>query len=696
MRRLPILGLLVGVLALLSCHKYAAPASTAITCTTTTSTTSTTTSSSSCTDPTTGITIAISPTTVSVTVATPTQFQAGVSGGTNSIVKWQVNSIPGGNDMVGRIDASGKYIAPISVPSPATVNVVAVSYEDPKLSVTSVATIVAPPTVTISPTCTPTPCTLTSGSANQMTFTGTVTGAATTLVDWQVNGILGGNATFGTITAAGVYSAPNTPPIGSTVTVMAVSRDSPSSLAPAPVTISGYSTSSFQGQFAFSMAGSNASGAFFRAGSFIADGAGKLSAGLEDVNAASCAATNPISFVGTYTISADGRGTMTFADSCTPAIFSFVLVNNNQLQITGFDASGTATGQANLQDPTFFNASGLINTYVFDFAGVHGSSTLSQIGKFTSDGLGNITGGLRDTNDGGAISSQVPFTGSYVVNSTGRGTATLGSLDFSFYIVSRGSAKFVGADPQTTVGGVAGVASQQSPNATFDATSLNGNIAFSLAGPVPNGTLATAGSFSADGNNHITVGVLDENANGAATTDVAFSNGSYIVGSNGRGTAIFTAGSHTYNFVFYLTAPENAVLQETDSGRTSDGSFVQQQSTAFSLASIQGSYALQTSGLSPTSSASAQTIAGPLVANGAGAISSGTIDINSAGTPASETVSGAYSLPASNGRATLTLNPSTDNRNFAVYVVNSTQVFVVGIDAPSAARLASGAMYRRF
>jgi hypothetical protein len=695
-RRLPILGLLVGVFALLSCHKYAAPASTAITCATTTSTTSTTTSSSSCTDPTTGITIAISPTTVSVTVATPTQFQAGVSGGTNSIVKWQVNGIAGGNDMVGRIDASGKYIAPISVPSPtATVNVAAVSYEDPKLSVISVATIVAPPTVTISPTCTTTPCTLTSGSANQMTFTATVTGAPTTLVDWQVNGILGGNATFGTITAAGVYTAPNTPPIGSTVTVMAASHDSPSSLARATVTISGYSTSSFQGQFAFSMAGRNASGAFFRAGSFIADSAGKLSTGLEDVNTASCAATNPISFVGTYMVSADGRGTMTFADGCTPSTFSFILVNNNQLQITGFDTSGTATGQANLQDPTFFNASGLIDTYVFDFAGVHGSSALSQIGAFTSDGLGNITGGLRDTNDGGAISSQVPFTGSYVVNSNGRGTATLGSLNFSFYIVSRGSAKFVGTDSQATVGGVAGIASQQSPNATFDLTSLNGNIAFSLAGPVPNGTLAlaTAGSFSADGNGHITAGVLDENANGTAPQNLVFSNGSYAVASTGRGAATFTTASHIYNLVFYLSTPGNGVLQETDSGRTSDGSFAQQQTTAFSLASIQGSYALQTTGLSPVSPASPQTIAGPLVANGAGQISSGTIDINSAGTPASETVSGTDSLPASNGRATLTLNPSTDNRNFAVYVVNSTQVFGIGIDA---GRLASGAMYKRF
>jgi hypothetical protein len=688
-KRFPFLAVIIGVFALASCHKYTAP-STAITCTTTTATTSTNASSSSCTDPTTGISIAISPVTASVTVATPQQFRFGISGGTNSIVTWQVNGIPGGNDTVGRIDASGKYIAPVQVPSPATVNVAAVSYEDPKLSVTAVATITAAPTVTISPAS----ASLTSGGANTKTFTATVTGATDTNVNWLVNGTLGGDPTVGTISAAGVYTAPNTPPIGSTVTVAAASRAFPSSLAPATVTISSYSKSSFQGQFAFSMSGRNASGPFFRAGSFSADGNGNLTRGLEDVNASTCAATNPISFVGTYTIGIDGRGTMQFADGCTPATFSFVLVNNNQLQISGFDSTGTATGQANPQDPTFFNAGGLTGTYVFDFSGVHGSSPLSQIGEFFSDGLGYITSGLIDTNDGGTISAQAPFTGSYVVNSNGRGTATLGSLNFSFYIVSRGSAKFVETDSQTTVGAVTGVTTQQFSNSGFDVTSLNGNIAFLLAGPVPNGNIATAGSFSANGSGLIGAGVLDENVNGAATPSVTFPSGTYTVSSNGRGTATFATASpsHSYSLVFYLSGTGSAVVQEIDSSRTSDGSFVQQQAAVFPLGS---NYAIQTTGLSATS---AQTIAGQiqLSPTTAATISSGNLDINTAGTFLTESVTGSYSAPAANGRDTLTLNPpspSTDTHAFTVYIVNSTQAFVVGIDA---GRLASGTMYLRF
>ncbi len=646
----------------------------------------------------TGISVAISPSIVSVNVATSQQFQAGLSGGTNTAVTWQVNGITGGSDAFGHIDSNGLYHAPATVPTSA-ITVTVVSFEDQNLSASSAVTILPPPTVTISPTS----ATLTAGTTSTLAFTGTVTGAPTTNVAWKVNNTLGGNSTFGTISATGVYTAPQTPPTGSTVTVTALSSDFPLSTASATISISGYSKSSLQGQFAFSMSGKNVSGPFFRAGSFAADGNGNLNGGLEDVNAGACGAASPISFAGSYTIATDGRGTLTFNDGCTPSIFSFVLVSNTQMQIAGFDATGTASGQANLQDPTFFNAAGLIGTYVFDFSGAHGSAALSQIGEFTADGLGNITGGLLDKNDGGSIPvAPLSFSGTYsdgnMPNSlhfNGRMNAVMhvpgGDLHFSFYIVSRGTAKFVGTDSPMTVGAVAGVTTQQSPITTYDVTSLTGNIAFLLNGPIPNGTIATAGSFSADGNGAITSGVLDENVNGAATTNTAISGGTYLVSSvNGRGTATFTTSGHTYNLVFYLTSPGNAVVQETDSGRTSDGLFLQQQTAAFALTSIQGNYELQTTGLS---SGSIQTIAGQVTSNGAGAISSGAIDINLAGTltPA-EAVTGTYSSPSANGRTVLTLNPSTDNRNFATYIVGPNQSIVVSIDN----RQAAGMLVRRF
>lgn len=724
MNRLPFFIFLAALFSLASCHKAAT--STAVTCTTNTSTSSATTSTSTCTDPTTNISVTISPATVSVNVVTTQQFSASISGGTNSVAIWQVNSITGGNETIGLIDSNGLYHAPEKVPSPANVNVTAVSFEDQKVSATSTVTITPAPAVTItSPSA---PITVTSGTANSVAFSATETGGSTNLINWYVGpsalglGVLGGNATFGTISASGVYRPPLTPPIGQVVMVTAAAQDSPTSTATLAVTISGYSNSSLQGQFAFSMEGSNSSGRFFRAGSFVADGAGGLNSVLEDVNSVSGATTTPISTTGIYTVGMDGRGTLQFNDGLTPASFDFVLVNGTQLQIIGFDASGTATGQANAQDTSTFTGAplgALSGTYVFDFSGVDGSNGLSQIGEFKADGAGNVESGSIDINDGGALSTfeifgnqtvctaPLPSLSTYSVNSNGRGTLSLTTISaatcaagpaftLNFYVVSRGAAKFVGTD---TAKRVAGFTSQQAPNATLDLTALNGNYAFQLTGSGLGGTVATAGSFLADGNGHIASGVVDENvvsSSGVPAPGLPIlpnsAGDSYTVASNGRGTATFTTAGRTYTFVFYLGpvgGNTTAVFQETDSGIASDGNFTLQQSAAFTLSSIQSNYAIEASGTSGTST---QAFTGEFAADGAGAIKSGTIDVNTGGSLVpGQAVTGSYSAPAATGRATLTLNSSSPN--YAAYVISSTQVYILEMQT---SQLASGALLRRF
>lgn len=707
----------------------AAPASTAVTCTTSTPTSSTSTTISTCTDPVTGISVTISPATVSVSVVTTQQFADSIQGGTNNVTIWQVNGVVGGNDTIGRIDSNGLFHAPPAVPSPNTVTVTAVSFEDQKVSATSTVTITPAPIVKI--TSPAAPITVSSGAANTVTFSATETGGSSNTILWSVGpvgglGVLGGNATLGMISAAGVYSPPATPPIGQVVTVTAAAQDSPTATATLNVTIAGYASSSLQGSFAFSIAGSNASGHFFRAGSFTADGAGNLNGVLEDVNAASGATSTPISTTGSYTVGADGRGTLHFNDGLAPASFSFVLVNGSQLQIIGFDAAGTAAGQANLQDASSFSGaplSALNGTYVFDFAGVHTTNGLSQIGEFNADGLGNITQATLNINDGGTLASPAIFgsktvctppvnttptpppSSNYSVGSNGRGTLTLNTYDsatcnaavsyaFTFYVVSRGTAKFVGTD---TVLPVAGYSSQQAPSAAFGLSSLHGSFAFLLAGSSPTGPIATAGSFVADGNGQLLSGELDENRNGSPSPAVAFvasgSNaGSYTVAPDGSGTLTFTTAARTYTLLFFLGpggATSTAVLQETDSGIVSDGNFTTQQSTAFTAASFSGNYALQTSGIS---AAALQVISGQLAADGAGTLPSGKIDINTAGAllPA-QAVTGTYAVPAATGRTTLALN--SGSLNYAAYIVSPTQVYVVGIQP---GQLAAGALLRQF
>lgn len=68
-------------------------------------------------------------------------------------------------------------------------------------------------------------------------FTATVRNSTNTSVFWQVNGVAGGNSTVGTITAAGLYSAPAAVPQPATVSVSAVSAADASASASAAVTI---------------------------------------------------------------------------------------------------------------------------------------------------------------------------------------------------------------------------------------------------------------------------------------------------------------------------------------------------------------------------------------------------------------------------------------------------------------------------
>lgn len=68
-------------------------------------------------------------------------------------------------------------------------------------------------------------------------FTATVTNSSNTEVTWKVNNVAGGNSTVGTISTAGVYTAPASVPSPATVTVTAVSTADTSRSDSAEVTI---------------------------------------------------------------------------------------------------------------------------------------------------------------------------------------------------------------------------------------------------------------------------------------------------------------------------------------------------------------------------------------------------------------------------------------------------------------------------
>lgn len=260
-----------------------------------------------------GVTVTVSPASISVRIGHFQPFVAAVTGASGG-VSWSVNGIPGGNAMVGTIDSNGQYLPPASVPVPDVVTVRATSVAAPSSSGSASVTVFPLPSIaSVSPSSVGTgtftlavdgwgfvvgsvvtfdgaPLATAFASPTRLTATGTaqtptssvalvvrtpdgevsntgwisvvasapvsiaisptsarirrtkqfsasVQGASNTSVIWSVNGIVGGNASVGTISQTGLYRAPSAVPHPSTVTVSATAAADASKAAAASVTI---------------------------------------------------------------------------------------------------------------------------------------------------------------------------------------------------------------------------------------------------------------------------------------------------------------------------------------------------------------------------------------------------------------------------------------------------------------------------
>ena len=88
------------------------------------------------------IAVAVNPTNVSVPTGTTQQFNASVTGTSNTAVAWSVTGAGCNGVACGKISSGGLYTAPAVVPSPATVTVTATSVADPSKSAAINLTIV--------------------------------------------------------------------------------------------------------------------------------------------------------------------------------------------------------------------------------------------------------------------------------------------------------------------------------------------------------------------------------------------------------------------------------------------------------------------------------------------------------------------------------------------------------------------------
>ena len=92
----------------------------------------------------TGISVAVTPASVSLHGGTHQIFSATVTGSTNQSVLWYVNNLPGGDSIVGHIGSGGDYAAPPTPPNPNVVTITATSVADATKSGTSAVTVENP------------------------------------------------------------------------------------------------------------------------------------------------------------------------------------------------------------------------------------------------------------------------------------------------------------------------------------------------------------------------------------------------------------------------------------------------------------------------------------------------------------------------------------------------------------------------
>jgi hypothetical protein len=182
------------------------------------------------------VVVSLAPASASLTIGVGQKaFAATVINATDSSVIWQVNGIPGGNEVVGRVSETGRYLAPATLPESPIVTISAVSVADPaKLGIATVKLAIAndPTAVTI----TPTAVTLRIAGGFQEFFA-VVSNTPNTGVIWTVNDVAGGSAETGTISTDGIYTAPSVTPTPATVSVAAVALADPTRSARATVSL---------------------------------------------------------------------------------------------------------------------------------------------------------------------------------------------------------------------------------------------------------------------------------------------------------------------------------------------------------------------------------------------------------------------------------------------------------------------------
>jgi hypothetical protein len=336
----------------------------------------------------------------------------------------------------------------------------------------------------------------------------------------------------------------------------------------------------------------------------------------------------------------------------------------------------------------------------------------------STDGAGNITGGMEDISRQGSFQT-LPITGgSYVIGGKANGSSgpasysrgcmtvtnqanttstfafSLGGCSNNFNVggatethdtgcgmtqnngqnVAAGyftTGRIIEFDDSTGTGTRgSGIMRWQDP-ASFSTGALTGAQAFGLSGwDSTGGHYALAGSMQANAGS-LSAAAADINDAGTLAQQLTGGSGTYRVAANGRGTASFTVGQATFNLALYMVSKREAIVLTTDplgTGHPLAAGELIGTTGSFSNASLTNSHMFHISGLA---SSGPDVSIGVLTFNGIGTVT-GTVYQDQASTLGTTAISGVYSVDPSTGRTAFTapqIGQTLGSHPFVAYVI---------------------------
>ncbi len=433
-----------------------------------------------------------------------------------------------------------------------------------------------------------------------------------------------------------------------------------------------FSNASLNGQYVYQIEGydfsSNLNGVPYReAGVFTANGSGVITAATDDFSEGS-SVINTLS-TGTYKISNDGTGSLSFNNALGTINLAVTLVSASKVYLVEGDTPLNAGGLAEKQDSTAIGAPPA-GTFVFREHDINPTQSVASVGVFTVTG-GVVSNGNEDVNQGGTLSSPT-FTGSFNSpdSTTGRGSGTFtdttpSTSNFFYYIVDANNVRFLSGNT-----GVVGSGRAELQTAT---PTLSGSYAFGSRGDSAslNG-VNMAGRFTANAG-AISAGARDSVQDGNSVVNVSFT-GTYTQAPSGRAVLSLSTVANN-SFIVWMVSPARGLFLVNDANTVQDGSLDLQQVASFSNSTMNGQFGLVMDGFD---AGGAKDRVGTLQWDGSGKLILNEFT-NAAGVVNVPVIlSGNYAVSA-NGRTGGSLGSLSNNLIF--YLISGSDAYVIQNDA---------------